>query len=211
MELNPEILEGQYYLIEGRRGSYVVPASEIGEIPTGDREELLRALSDEEVVEFEEQLDSYTGFDSLTQVQTISLRSGVVGRLVTDWIAGPRNRSSFDTEGQATRYMERLIDYESDVEEDEEEDEEARVAAGRSPSADPGALTEAKLEQDSRAIVIREVVPRQYYTIFYGSIEVAETDSARRALGEAQDFIVASSIKDPRIYSVSKKGIERVD
>ncbi len=203
MELNPEIVEGKYYLIEGRNGSYVVPESEIGELPTGDREDLLNDLSDEEVSGLEEQLSSYTGFNSLTQVRTISLRSGVVGRLVTDWLAGPGDGKTFDNEDQATRFLDRMV-YDSDYADEDEEDESEGAE-------DPGALTEAKLENDDRAVVIREVVPKRYYRVLYGSMQVEEADSVRNAMQAAQDFIVRGSIKDPRIYLVSKAGIERLD
>lgn len=207
MELNPEIVEGKYYLIQGREGSYVVPESEIGTIPTGDREDLLNSLSDEDIAELEEQLNNYTGFRSLSQVRRISRRKGVVGRLVTDWVAGPQEGSSFESEEDATIFLEQIIDYNQDEFEDEYEEPAKNVGLHKS-----GALTEEKLLNDERAILVKEMVPRQHYKVNYGDMELAETDTMRQALDEARIFMRASSnIKDPRIYLITKSGIERIN
>lgn len=211
MELSPEIVEGRYYLIEGRKRNFVVPVDEMGDIPTGDRDDLLNELSDREIGELEEQLTQYTDFKSLTQVRSISQQSGVLGRLATDWIAGPGGHNTFQSGHEATRFLMRVLEENDNYEEDSPQPNKRRAPSSATQDR-TGAVTEDKLKNDDQALVIKEIVPKRQYNIIYGGMGIGDADRVRDAMAIAEDFIVDSSkITDPKIYLVTRKGIERLD
>jgi len=148
MELNPEINTGSYYVIEGAKGRFVLPETEVGELPTGSKNELGR-LNKSASANLEEALVAFTEYSSIQGITYIARYSGIVARVVSDWYAGPSPLRPFISNEEAENFVlnELALTEDDSSSEDSDEDEDEDTDEGDDDESD--ALTRWRQRRDA--------------------------------------------------------------